>query len=683
VVEHIKSRAKQLLSEWVEDDIHVDKQQNAQQYAAQPGSALPATDPPGWRSAALDHESGGPVLVSIPNRLTSPRDAIISGTAVVADESADETRIRIDTTDLSSLPVQNSVGNPKASAGSQSSPKVSAVFEPSESAQEIPKSTSTGTFVVCDALDSARCEGDTSGAKPGDIDGDQRAHAIVTSSGNKTRGTHGRAEGDEYQEAGKADEEQGEELDRIGESYQESEDEDDDDDGDDEDEEEDDHREDDDKEERGSEGEVELVSKYNDQGQKKQDDGHTVSRRRTATLTSRPTPPIGASDSDNEASDEIMEVRHNTRSSIDAAHRSAPTLSTISEPLSEHPNRAVQECRSLDARAGQKVAGLDGAQTVSARISTHGRRSNELMTESLTEMSTASGHEIADNNGSADSDGSSLSTEGELDADDDNRHTPIDEAEPAQKSSRSPKKRALTASAGAFRTPTKRHKLSDEIAGNLTSAVVKNVPSRLIQPPKLIQLIADILADTHKNSAVPLTCFFFSVASPFALRQLREACVSVRNSQRGDPATEEAGVWQSVRALDRIDMQEHVSPILRRYHLVKLVERRDQLYNEIVESVAQPWSLAPRRGLRNQTAAIKAMGTKKAAKMAFERLINEAYPEHKQEMQRSTAQYEKEFKILQNRLSNGHNWNVLQKEFGVGILALVPAGVDAGFSNTE
>jgi hypothetical protein len=657
MVEHIKSRAEQLLSEWVRDDIHVDEQQNAQQCAAQPGSALSATDPPGWHSAALDHEPGDPVSVSILNRLKSSRDATIAGTAVVADESAEEIRMRVDTTDLSSLPVQHSAGahsvrNPKPSVGSQSSPKVSAVFEPSESAQKTPESTSTGTTVVCEALDSARCKRVTSGVKPGDIDEDQKAHAMVTSSGNKTRGV----QGDEYQEAGRTEERGEEELDSVGEIDQESKDEEDDDDRDDEDEEEDEHEEDDDKEERDSEGEVEPMSRYNDQGQKKRDDGYKVSRRRTAALTSRPTPPVGAPDSDNKASREVAKVGHNTRNSTDAAHRSASSPSTMSEPLSEHHICAVQEDRSLEARTGQEVAGLDGTQTVSARCSTRSRRSNEFMTESLTDVSTASPHEVADdNNGSADSDDSGFSTEGDLDADDDNRHTPIDEAELAHESSRSPKKRALTASAGTFRTPTKRHKLSDEVAGNLTSAVVKNVPSRLIQPPKLMQLIADMLAGTHKNSAVPLTCFFFSVASPFALRQLREACVSVRKSQRVDPATEEAGVWQSVRALDRIDMHEHVSPILRRYHLVKLVERRDQLYNEIVESVAQSWSLPPRRGLRKQTAAAGAVGTKKAAKLALERLVNEAYPENTQEMERSTAQYEKNSKILQNRLSNGHN----------------------------
>jgi hypothetical protein len=178
-------------------------------------------------------------------------------------------------------------------------------------------------------------------------------------------------------------------------------------------------------------------------------------------------------------------------------------------------------------------------------------------------------------------------------------------------------------------------------------------------------------------------CFSFPLASPHALERLRQACVSVRDSQRGGPVTEEAEVWESVRALGCIDMHEHVSPILRRYHLVQLVKRRDEIYDEIVGSVAQSWSLAPRRGLRKHTAAGEMAGNKLADKLALERLMSEACPECGQAMTKQNAQHDKNFTLLQNRLSNGQNWNVLQKRFGVGILALVPTGSDAGFPNTE
>ncbi|KAM0724060.1 hypothetical protein Q7P37_000240 [Cladosporium fusiforme] len=57
--------------------------------------------------------------------------------------------------------------------------------------------------------------------------------------------------------------------------------------------------------------------------------------------------------------------------------------------------------------------------------------------------------------------------------------------------------------------------------------------------------------------------------------------------------------------------------------------------------------------------------------------------EHKRVAGEKTAQYTKHLKLLQNRLYAGHSWNVLQAKFGIGILALVPAGADTGFSNTD
>jgi hypothetical protein len=316
------------------------------------------------------------------------------------------------------------------------------------------------------------------------------------------------------------------------------------------------------------------VSKKNNQRQGNRGYGHTNFGRDTIKLLSWPLLPVGALDSDNKALDEAIEERHDTRNSTDAAHYSGSALWTAPEQRSDRHNHTVREDKCLDVHAGQSVAGPNGAKAVSAQSSPRSRRSNGPIKESFTGTTTASGHVDADDdNDSTSSDDSSVNMERDLDADNDDRHITNDEPEPALKTSRTPKKRASPAVSGAFKTPTKRHKLSSEITGSLTSAVIKNVPSRLVQPPKLIQLIAEMLDDTQMGSAMPLMCFFFSVASPHALKRLRQMCMSVRDSQRGAPITEEAGVWQSVRALDRIDMHEHVSPILHRYHLVHLVKR--------------------------------------------------------------------------------------------------------------
>ena len=73
--------------------------------------------------------------------------------------------------------------------------------------------------------------------------------------------------------------------------------------------------------------------------------------------------------------------------------------------------------------------------------------------------------------------------------------------------------------------------------------------------------------------------------------------------------------------------------------------------------------------------------------------MSEACPAHKDQTtghqvqnknaQHKNTQHENGLKLLQNRLFSGQNWTFLQKKFGIGILALVYTGSDAGFSNTE
>jgi hypothetical protein len=89
-----------------------------------------------------------------------------------------------------------------------------------------------------------------------------------------------------------------------------------------------------------------------------------------------------------------------------------------------------------------------------------------------------------------------------------------------------------------------------------------------------------MLDKSHKHDMVSLTSFFFAIGSPYAIKSFREACQQVRNVQTSGPFPEETGARRSTRALDHIDMHDKVSPILRRYHLVQLVKRRDELQRE-------------------------------------------------------------------------------------------------------
>jgi len=164
---------------------------------------------------------------------------------------------------------------------------------------------------------------------------------------------------------------------------------------------------------------------------------------------------------------------------------------------------------------------------------------------------------------------------------------PIDKPEKAPRTARILAKRASTAVSGTVKTPTKRQKISSDLIERLMGDVVKNVPDRLIQPPKLVQLVAEMLDDTHKQSAMALANFSFAVASPYALGQLQQASSSVHDFQRRGAFQDETSVCQSMQALDRIDMNEQVSPILRRYHLARLVQWRDSLQKDHIGSLTQ------------------------------------------------------------------------------------------------
>jgi hypothetical protein len=130
-------------------------------------------------------------------------------------------------------------------------------------------------------------------------------------------------------------------------------------------------------------------------------------------------------------------------------------------------------------------------------------------------------------------------------------------------------------------------------------------------------------------------------------------------------------------------MHDKVSPILRRYHLVQLVKRRDELQRELSGTLCQQEPKKLKYGLRKQPPPKALVGPKGAASQALERLMGEAYSEPLQDTEMESARYRQRFKELKNRLSAGHNWHALQARFGIGILALLPVGKEVGVWNSE
>jgi hypothetical protein len=244
-------------------------------------------------------------------------------------------------------------------------------------------------------------------------------------------------------------------------------------------------------------------------------------------------------------------------------------------------------------------------------------------------------------------------------------------------------KRAFGADTSISETHTKRRKTSNHFTKQTACSVINNIPNSLIQPPQISQLIAGMLDKSHKHDTIPLTSFFFAIGSPYSIKSFREACRQVCNVQVSGPFPEETGARRSTRALDRIEMHDKVSPILRRYHLVQLVKRRDELQQEMNGVLCQQEPKKLKYGLRTQPPPKALVGPKGAASRALERLMGEAYPKSLQDTEMESTRYDQRFKELKNRLSAGHNWYALQARFGIGIMAFSPVGKEVGVWNSK
>jgi hypothetical protein len=244
-------------------------------------------------------------------------------------------------------------------------------------------------------------------------------------------------------------------------------------------------------------------------------------------------------------------------------------------------------------------------------------------------------------------------------------------------------KRASAANSSIPETPKKRRKMSTHFTEQTTCSVFNNIPDSLIQPTQIYHLIAGMLDKNHKHDTTSLTSFFFAIGSPYAIQSFREACRQVGSVQVSGPFPEETDARRSTRALDRIDMHDKVSPILRRYHLVQLVKRRDELHGDFDGVLYQREPKKLKYGLRTQPPPKALVGSKGAASKALERLMGEAYSNPLQDKGMESARYNQRLKELKNRLSAGHNWHALQARFGIGILALLPVGKEVGVWNSE
>lgn len=223
-------------------------------------------------------------------------------------------------------------------------------------------------------------------------------------------------------------------------------------------------------------------------------------------------------------------------------------------------------------------------------------------------------------------------------------------------------------------TPAKRRAL----ATPLNTVAIKDPPDRLIKPDAALHRIASVVKKSHMETV--LTYLFFSIAGPFSIRQLSDACTWGRTSTPRSTDTEGPAVYRTVRALDWMDTQSHVLPYLRRFHLVQLCKHQRELQERFHKGASRDGDGSAKYGFRKQVAKKPWVGTKRAAREALDELMRQAHPES---TEKHSAEYGEKLKAIQNRLSLAHNWHVMQRMLGIGVLALVPTGRDVGFTNAE
>jgi hypothetical protein len=324
------------------------------------------------------------------------------------------------------------------------------------------------------------------------------------------------------------------------------------------------------------------------------------------------------------------------------------------------------------ARSHQSGGVCDEDEIVVANVLQRGPKSNGSVVDPQTK-------DRPDTDDRVDSltDANDSSTENEDDLDD------IDPTDNTSNNVRSRAKRASGADSSVPETPKKRSKTLVDLTEQTTCSAVKKISGSLIQPPQVYQLIARMLDKSHEDDTKPLVSFFFTIGSPFAIQSFQDTCKQVRNVQVSGPFPEETGARRSTRALDHIGMHDKVSPILRRYHLVKLVERLSELQQESSRALRQQEPKKLKYGLRRQLPPKALVGPKGAASEALKRLLREAYPETLQTTEIERARYNQQSKELKNRLSAGRNWHALQARFGIGILALLLVGKEVGVWNSK
>jgi hypothetical protein len=364
------------------------------------------------------------------------------------------------------------------------------------------------------------------------------------------------------------------------------------------------------------------------------------------------TPAVTTSSSD-VASTPEQETRHETEPGQVTSNDRVDYNTNTSKEQREHSNITTQ--RKVDTAGAQsnQVRGFyDEEETVVANALQGSEITNGSSADSSTNDTRAEDGQLRDSANTDDSNSGLGEDSDHINTKDD---VLVDEPEATPSNAKPRARKASGTHSSVLVTPRKRRKASGDVNKQLTPSAVKGTPDSLIQPQKLSELVVGMLDKSHKGATTALANLFFAIGSPYAVGCLRDACRQAHHLRGIDTIPEEAGARHSTCALDRTHAHNKVSPILRRYHLVQLVRRRDELQQKLNGRTRQQEPVVLKYGLRRQPPAKALIGPKDAAGKALRELMKEAYPENLPGEGKESAQYDQRLKELKNRLSAGYN----------------------------
>ena len=171
---------------------------------------------------------------------------------------------------------------------------------------------------------------------------------------------------------------------------------------------------------------------------------------------------------------------------------------------------------------------------------------------------------------------------------------------------------------------------------------LEHIPRSSIQPAEVYKIFLDRSQSEDQNGIWFMTRLFFAIASPDAFYQLRDTCTSIREDDASTILQPTNSIAQTIQALDSLEIAASTNSILRRYHLIRLVDHRNERETHYKKG-------RPERAVRNIKEGSEGYG--RASSLALADLMAQAYPKLKplQEPRKNGGRVPKETEVSQKQ----------------------------------